>query len=286
VREERQARLRSLGVADESWALSLRDSDVPAWADLESVQKEDMDRRMAIYAAQIDCMDQGIGRLVSTLEKTGQMENTLILFLSDNGASHERILRGEKGRDVLGTDRSYESYRRGWANASNTPFRLFKHWVHEGGIATPLIVQWPARVKDRGQWRVQPGHVIDILPTLIGLAGASYPSEHKGGEIIPVEGKSLVPTLANQNVEREALFWEHESNRAIRVGNWKLVADGLEGPWELYDLGSDRTELNDLAPKERQRVKELAEKWQHWAERANVLPLDDRGWFERLEGGS
>jgi arylsulfatase len=205
------------------------------------------------------------------------------MFLSDNGGCAEGISQKNKDIELLGTGDSFESYRIHWANASNTPFRLYKHWVHEGGIATPLIVHWPARIKRGGELRHQPGHVIDIMATCVDVAGAKYPSRYKGKKITPLEGKSLVPTFDDEPIEREAIYWEHEGNRAIRVGKWKLVAKGVEGKWELYDLEADRTELNDLGGRYPARVEEMAAMWDSWARRASVLPLDGRGWYERIE---
>jgi len=167
---------------------------------------------------------------------------------------------------------TYIAYGRPWANASDTPFRLYKHWVHEGGIATPLIVHWPRRIKARSELRHQPGHLIDIMATCIDVAGTEYPSSYNSRKIIPLEGKSLVPAFADNPIKREAIYWEHEGNRAIRVGKWKLVAKGKKGPWELYDLDADRTETDNLAAVHPDRVKQMAAMWQHWAERANVLP--------------
>jgi arylsulfatase len=167
---------------------------------------------------------------------------------------------------------TFIAYGRAWANVSNTPFREYKHWVHEGGIATPLIAHWPEHIAARGELRDQPGHLIDIMATCLEVAGAQYPAEIHASKTIPLEGKSLVPTFANQPIQREALYWEHEGNRAIRAGDWKLVAKGPAGPWELYNLLSDRTELNNLATKQPDKVKELAGKWEQWAKRADVLP--------------
>jgi arylsulfatase len=283
LRAERHTHMIKMGLVDKTWPTTPRDKKVKAWGDVKPTKKELWDLRMAAYAAQIDCMDQGIGRIVSALEKTGKLDNTLILFLSDNGGCAEGISRGKKDIDLLGTDESFESYRINWANASNTPFRLYKHWVHEGGIATPLIVHWPGRIKARGELRHQPGHVIDIMAMCIDVTGAAYPSKYNGNKITPREGKSLVPALDNKPIKRKAIYWEHEANRAIRIGKWKLVAKGINGQWELYDMETDRTELNDLAQVHPKRAKKMAAMWQRWAERANVLPLDGRGWFERLE---
>ena len=166
---------------------------------------------------------------------------------------------------------TYIAYGRPWANASNTPFRLYKHWVHEGGIATPLIAHWPSRIKARGKLRHQPGHLVDIMATCVDIAGARYPSEYKGNKIIPMEGRSLVPAFDNKPIEREALYWEHEGNRAVRKGKWKLVSRH-PGGWELYDLEADRTELNNLAQKYPQKVEQLKAMYESWAARCAVQP--------------
>lgn len=288
LRAERYAKLIELGIIDQDWQMAEMDNDVKKWEEMNKAEKQEMAKRLAIYAAQIDDMDQGVGQIIESLKETGQFENTLIMFLSDNGGTMEFISRGDKSFEALGTASSYESVRKPWATASNTPFRKFKQWVHEGGIATPLIMHWPNRIKSHGDLRHQMGHVIDIMATCIDVADASYPNEYKGYKIIPLEGKSLVPTFDNRPIEREALYWEHQATRAIRLGKWKLVADKNTGPryegeWELYDMKEDRTELNNFAEKYPERVKTMAEMWHQWAERCNVLPLDGRGWFPRLE---
>ncbi|MEE9369843.1 MAG: arylsulfatase [Sedimentisphaerales bacterium] len=283
LRAERHKRMLKMGIADKDWLITPRDKKVKTWDEVDQAKKELWDLRMAVYAAQIDCMDQGIGRIVSAVEQAGKLDNTLIVFLSDNGGCAEGISRKDKDIELLGTDDSFESYHINWANASNTPFRLYKHWVHEGGIATPLIAHWPARIKSRGELRPQPGHVIDIMATCIDIGDVKYPRQYQGNKIIPMEGKSLTPAFDNKPIKCEALYWEHESNRAIRIGKWKLVAKGKTGPWELYNLESDRTELNDVSGKYPARTKKMAAMWQNWAERSNVLPLDNRGWYERIE---
>ena len=284
LRAERYAHLLELGLISDSWTLSPPDSDVADWDSLALGKKREMDLRMAIYAAQIDSMDQGIGRILAALEQMGVADDTLILFLSDNGGTHEPASSKDPDLEVLGSDQSFHTYRRPWANASNVPFRLYKHWVHEGGIATPLIVHWPARIRDPGSLRSQVGHVIDLMPTALEVAGAQYPSRFGGRPILSPEGTSLAPSFLDSPINRGALFWEHESNRAVREGDWKLVSKGLEGPWELYDLSSDRTELTDLSRIHPERVENLAKMWQEWAERAHVLPLDNRRWMERVRG--
>lgn len=309
LRVERHRRMIEMGIVKTHWKITPRDPRAPAWEDAEL--KPWFCRRMEVYAAMIDCMDQGIGRIVAALKSTGQLDNTLIFFLADNGGCAEEygsrspvkpdpskpvelkpMQPGElqtrmqpthtrdgrplrTGRGVMpGPADTYIAYGLPWANASNTPFRLYKHWVHEGGIATPLIVHWPARVKARGQLRHQPGHLIDLMATCVEVSGAKYPAEYKGRKITPMEGNSLLPAFDDKPIEREAIYFEHERNRAARAGKWKLVAKGGKGPWELYDMQADRTETNNLAEKHPERVKQMAAMWQAWAERANVLPWD------------
>jgi arylsulfatase len=256
----------------------------------------------------VDCLDQGVGRIVSELKSKGEFENTLIFFLADNGGCAEEYgSRGEikpdpskeiplkpmdkdelqydmqpkvtrdgrpvrTGRGVMpGPADTYIAYGRPWANASNTPFRLYKHWVHEGGISTPLIAHWPSRIKARGKLRHQPGHLIDIMATCVDAAHARYPSQYKGNSIIPMEGKSLVPAFDNKPVAREAIYFEHEGNRAVREGKYKLVSRH-PGKWELYDLEADRTELNDLSQKFPQKVAQLEQMYEKWASRCGVQP--------------
>jgi arylsulfatase A-like enzyme len=172
----------------------------------------------------------------------------------------------------LGGPGSLPSYGSGWANASNTPWRKYKHYCHEGGISSPLVVHWPAKGAGRGELRTQPAHLIDIMATCIEVAGAKYPAEHAGHTISLLEGTSLVPAFANQPLQRDLLAWDHEGNSAIRVGDWKLVRQGESGPWELYDLSRDRAELHDLAREQPDRVEQLSEQWQRWAHRCHVFP--------------
>jgi arylsulfatase len=295
LRTERYRRMIDLGLIDPAWAMAPRDPRVPDWS--EAPHPEWHRRAMAVYAAMIDRMDRGIGRVVEALKDTGRLDDTLILFLSDNGGCAEggrafgkggrtsglscSIKTTRDGRPVHfghydehmpGPPDTYQEYGRSWANASNTPFRLYKHWVHEGGIATPLVVHWPAGIDARGALRGQPGHVIDLMPTCLEVAGAAYPASRGGTPIEPVAGASLVPTFADRPLDRPALYWEHEGNRAVRAGSWKLVARGRAGPWELYDLATDRTELHDRAADHPEVVERLAAMWQAWAERSGVLP--------------
>ena len=270
LREERHARMVKEGIIDPKWKLSPRDSEVPAWDGMEN--KEDWDLRMAVYAAMIDRMDQGIGRVLDTLKQRGMEENTLVLFLADNGGCHESCEKPKlhKPGALPGTRESYTSYKRPWANASNTPFRMFKHWCHEGGIATPLIARWPARIKERGALTPQVAHITDIMATCADISGAQYPESGAGEKITPLVGKSLAPVFDGRTREPHArLCWEHEGNRAMREGAWKLVAT-KEGDWELYDLEADRTELNNLAQAQPARAKAMLDAWDAWADGIGV----------------
>lgn len=268
LRQKRLERQIKMGIIDKNWALSPRDSSSTAWEDAQNKDWEQ--RRMEVYAAQISRMDQGVGKIVDDLKKNGQFDNTLIFFLSDNGGCSENL---DNNPAVMpGPIDTRQSYGPQWANLSNTPFRLFKHWEHEGGISTPLIIQWPASIKAHGELRKQPGHIIDIMATCVDVSGSTYPQTYKGNKIKPMEGKSLVPAFRNKSIKREALYWEHEGNRAVRAGKWKLVALANK-PWELYDMDADRTELHDLATKYPDKVKKLETMWNQWAERCNVLPM-------------
>jgi len=226
-------------------------------------------------------MDRGVGRIIKCLKDHNALDDTLILFLSDNGGCHEEIHRKSSDPATFGTDDSFESYGRGWANVSNTPFRLFKSWVHEGGISTPLIAHWPNGISAKGVLEPQPGHITDIMPTCLELAHASYRS--KGQEHVPdLVGKSLVPSFSGRDNERGPIFWEHEGNRAIRNRKWKIVAKGIEGPWELYDVEADRSEQDNLAHLHQDIVQEMAKEWAQIASATDVFPLDGRGWGERI----
>lgn len=241
---------------------------------------------MAVYAAQIDCMDQGIGKILQTLKENGELENTLVLFLSDNGGCAEAQGKKLDVKDLasLGNEEPAQSYRVNWANVSNTPFREYKHFVHEGGISTPLIAYWPGKIKKTGAIREQTGHVTDLMPTFIELSGARYPEVYKGHEIYPLKGKSLVSAiLDDQSFSRGPVFFEHEANRAVIDGDWKLVSKGTKTPpytgtWELYNLKEDRSELNNLIAEYPEKAERLRLLWEKWAEENFVYPLDNSGW--------
>jgi arylsulfatase len=290
LRKRRHERMKKLGLVDPRWTPAPRDPEAPAWTEVRDRDRDWQVERMAVYAAMVEAMDRGVGRIVDRLKRQGRLDNTLLLFLSDNGGCAEEIpaswrgkLFPQKTRDgrptkvgndprvLPGPDDVFQSYGLPWANASNTPFRRYKHWVHEGGIATPLIAHWP-RVITRPGLTYQPGHVIDLMATFVDVAKAEYPKKRAGRDVLPQEGKSLVPVLrGRQRAGHAALFWEHEGNRAVRAGKWKLVAK-YRGSWELYDLEADRTEQTDLASKRPDKVKELAAAYERWAKRCGVVP--------------
>ena len=274
LREARYGRQIAMGLIDPSWPLSPREADSPAWDSLSDEAKDRFDHLMAVYAAMIEAIDTNVGVLVKGLEARGALDNTLILFLSDNGANAESGPDGRFNGDPPGGPNSNLYLGMNWAAVGNTPFRRFKHFTDEGGIAAPLIVHWPngIPVNRRNALERQPAHVIDVMPTIIDVTGATYPREFKGQEIQPMEGVSLRAAFAGQSLRRtQPLFWEHEGNRAIRSGNWKLVSTYPDG-WELYDLAADRVERRDLAAQHPDIVKRLATEWNAWAERAHVDP--------------
>ncbi len=304
-RAQRFRRLKEMGLIDPDWELSDQAGD---W---EKVKHKEWEIRcMEVYAAMIDRLDQGIGRIVAELKRQDELDNTLIFFLQDNGGCAEGMGRGENvndrwekaitdrtpmapdelqptlwppmktrdGRPVLGgptvmpgPDGTYIAYGRNWANVSNTPFREYKHWVHEGGISTPLICHWPARIKSPGRLCKAPGHLIDIMATCVDVSGGEYPKTYNGHEIQPAEGISLAPTFDGKPLRERAIYWEHEGNRAVRMGTWKLVSK-YPGGWELYDMEHDRTEMHDLAAEHPEKVEELKTLWERWAKRAGVQP--------------
>jgi len=305
IRAARLTKMKQLGLLEPRWQVSPQAGD---WSKVAN--KEWEARCMEVYAAMLDCMDQGIGRVIEALKRNGQFENTLILYLQDNGGCAEPMSRNapfqpradsptlpplakdyiqpdmipkqtrdgfpvRQGAGVMpgGAD-TYIGYGRNWANVSNTPFREYKHWQHEGGISTPLIAHWPAGIASErhGKLEAQPSHLIDIMATCVELAGAKYPVEINNQKIPRMEGVSLTPAFTGKPLTRlQPIFWEHEGNRAIRVGDWKLVSKH-PGAWELYDMAVDRTEMNDLATQQPERVKELSAQWEAWAKRVGVLP--------------
>ena len=277
IRSERLARQKQMGLLD--CELSPRDEEAVAWDSLSDADKDKWATRMAIHAAMVYRIDVGIGRIVDQLRQMGSLDNTLILFLSDNGASAEYIVRGD-GNDPNappGSGATYLCLEVGWSNASNTPFRQHKMWTHEGGVATPLIAHWPGGVKQGGELTDQVGHIIDVAPTLFDLA------EVNAGSIKPaVTGRSLAPVLSGtRRKPHEFLFWEHTGNKAIRRADWKLVAENGK-PWQLFNLKTDRSELHDLAMSKPDLVRTLLRQWQQYADETgvvewNALPQSRRG---------
>ena len=310
MRKARYERQVKMGLIDPKWKMTPRDRQAPVWE--EAKNKEWEIRLMETYAAMVDNLDQGMGRIVSALNETGEYDNTLILFLADNGGCAEGMGRRngiqyrdkdsdnlkpmgkgdlqfdmipkrtrdgrvvKQGTEVMtGGSDTYHGYGLAWANASNTPFREYKHWVHEGGISSPLIAHWPKGIdKSRnGKLESQPGHLIDLMATCVDLGKAKYPSKVGSKAIVPMQGTSLAPAFNGRDIVREKpIFWEHEGNRAMREGKWKLVAKGANGSWELYDIEADRTELNNLAEKESARMNQMAERWEAWAQEALAKP--------------
>lgn len=270
LRTRRRQRQLELGLIDPRWPAAPRDSLVTAWEAVPAAHRSWQARRMAVYAAMVDRVDQGVGRILQALRETGVEDHTLVLFLSDNGGCAEQFSDDVPER-MPGTADVYATVGPDWAWAQNTPFRRFKAWVHEGGISTPLIACWPGNIA-AGTQTDQVGHVIDVLPTCLELAGTDYPSAHDGHVLLPVEGRSLVPILQQQPREPPArLFWEWGGHRAVRAGQWKLIWDDTVRRWELYDMQADRTETRDVSAEHPERVLELAADWQAWAARTGVI---------------
>lgn len=317
MRQQRFNKLKKLGIISDKYVLTDRGLDVPEWKD--EPLKEWQVKRMEVYAAMVDIMDEGIGKIISALEKKGELENTIIFYMHDNGGCAEpvetdklavplteiqKILKptpqnavflGKKpeytrdgkfvqsGRGVIpGDANSWSTYGEEWANVSNTPFRSYKQYTHEGGIASPLIVHWPKGISAKGQLRTQPSHLIDIMATCLAITGAEYPKQYNGYEIQAMEGRSLVPAFTTDKpIERDFIFWEHSANRAIRMNDWKLVSktgkqktfgEADENKWELYDLKNDPTERVNLATKYPEKTKEMVQKWEKEAIRTKAKP--------------
>ena len=277
VREARFARQLEMGLFRKGTRLSPLDEKVPAW---NSVDQNEMDLRMATHAAMVHLVDRGVGRIVARLRELKQLDNTLILFLSDNGASAESGptgftgSRGGNPKARTGSRDSYNSFGISGANMCDTPFRRYKMYAHEGGIATPLIAHWPAAIPKNlnGTLTSEAGHVIDLLPTCVDVAGADYPRQGRSGPTIPLAGRSLKPALHGEGIPRpEGLFWEHQGNAAVRHGDWKLVRAHRQ-KWSLYNLDQDRTELTDIAASYPERVTEMKNMWQDWANRVGARP--------------
>jgi len=282
LREARYQRLIDQGVLDPDWELSPRDDRNRPWSALTDQEKEWRAGLMAVYAAMVDRMDQGIGRVLDQLDDLGIADNSLIFFLSDNGACPYPNMWGDQPRTdeqgnlipIGGPDAVY-AYGWEWANAGNTPFRKYKRYTHEGGIATPFIVRWPAIIEPGGLTDTV-GHIIDIMPTCVEVAGAGYPGSRQGTEILPMEGSSLTPILQHNSDRPDVLYcWEHQGHRGVRQNRWKLVSSYPEDTWELYDMEADRTEVHNLIDEEPEKSNELENIYQQWAERIGVLPWSE-----------
>lgn len=292
LREQRYRRMVEMGIIKSHWDLSPRDSRVEPWA--EAQHKDWQARRMAVYSAQIDRMDQGIGRLLDRLRKRGEYENTLVLFLADNGGCAERLSERWRGLPAIpdttrdgrpvqlgndpgtmpGPEDTYQSYGIPWANVSDTPFRWYKHYIHEGGIATPLVISWPGRIRKKGGLEHGVGHIIDVMATVLDVTKTEYPDTHRERAITPIEGKSLLPLFSwQERAGHEILGWEHHGNKGLRAGRWKLVST-RSGEWELYDMEADRTELHDLSSQMPEKVQELEKHYQEWADWCDVIPYE------------
>jgi arylsulfatase A-like enzyme len=270
LRAERYRRQIALGLIDRRWPLGLREPESPAWDSLSRDAQDRFDHLMAVYAAMIEAIDISVGTLVKGLEARGLLDNTLILFLSDNGGNAESGPDGRFNGNPPGGPSSNLYLGMNWAALTNTPFRRFKHFIHEGGIATPLIAHWPRGIRLRNALDHQPGHLVDVMPTILDVTNVRYPRTFKGQLIQPMEGVSLRPAFTGRRIARtRPIFWEHEGNRGIRAGRWKLVSRYPDG-WELYDMVADRVERHDVAGRHRAIVTRLAAQWDAWARRARV----------------
>ncbi len=298
LREQRWQRLREQRIGGSSLSLIERDVGPPypfpsamkilgpnelnrphPWKELNEAQRRFQANKMAVHAAMVDRMDREIGRIIDQVKAIGELDNTLVFFLSDNGASAEIMVRGD-GHDPdaeCGTGATFLCIGPGWSSLANTPFRRHKTWVHEGGISTPFIVHWPKGISARGELRHMPGHVIDLVPTILEVTGAKPPEKWKGEPVPPAPGRSLAPAFAKDGpARRDSLWWLHEGNRALRTGDWKIVAAGKNSPWELYDLSSDRSETKDLAKEKPDKVRSLAAMWTKQFEEYCALAVKDR----------
>ena len=277
LRERRYRRQLEMGLFDATVSLSPRDENVPLWASLSEEKRDYWDLKMSIYAAMIDRMDRGIGRILDKIQALGELENTLVMFLADNGACPSGF---DKIPNTLpGTVESYSGVGEGRANASNNPFRKYKVWDHEGGICTPFIAYWPKVITESGAITTQVGHIMDVMATCVDIAGATYPQTYRGSEIIPMEGKSLLPIFKGKTrAGHETVGWQYSHSSALRQGQWKLVRNTKTGPgrWELYNLAIDRTEQNNLAQQYPEKVRTLSAAFDAWVDRCGVEILQKK----------
>jgi len=290
IRSNRYQRQIQLGIIDKKGPLSPRDPRVPPWE--SATDKEWEANRMATYGAMIEHLDTGVGKILNALKEKNIETNTLVIFFSDNGGCAEviqpgwydvpsrtrdgrRVEVGDNDPSVLaGPDNVWQSYGVPWANVSDTPFLLYKHFTQEGGISSPFIARWPAVIQKGGTLCGQVGHVTDIMATLVDIARAKHPANYEGHSIQPLEGSSLLPIFEGKNRPHpQPIFWEHEGNRAVRLEQWKLVARHRHA-WELYDVVEDRTEQHDLAATHPEKLKEMSALYDAWAERCHVVPYE------------
>ncbi len=304
LREERYQRMQKIGLVDgDSWKLTSRSivpvdrGDIangfsgvenPSWNSLDKDRQLDLARRMAIFAAMVEGVDQGVGQILDHLKATNDLDNTLILFLSDNGACYEwgplgfdgvsrkgtTTLRGGDDLRDIGQRGTHQSYGSAWANLGNTPFRLYKHFTHEGGISSPFIAHWPRGIGKRESWIRDPAHVMDVMPTIMEVTGAEYPEKLRGHDITPLEGVSLLPALRGQTLPERKIGFDHQEAHALRQGDWKAVYSKRmphELKWELYNLAQDRCETSDLAELEPEKLQAMVQEWDQWARRVGVI---------------
>jgi arylsulfatase A-like enzyme len=272
LREERHKRQIEMGLVDPKWEMTPLPPDVPEWSTVSDKDRDRFDNIMAIDAAMIDRLDKSVGTLVEGLKKRGVLDNTVIMIMCDNGGNAESGPRGRLEGKNPGDPHSTVYLGMCWATLANTPFWRYKHFTHEGGVATPLIVHWPNGIaKDReNKLEPQPGHLVDIMPTVVELTGAKYPAEFKGHKIQPEEGTSLVPAIAGKPIDRQQpIYFAHEGNRGLRDGKWKLVMK-FKGPWELYDMEADRTERHNVIKENPDCAEKMIANWDAWAKRADV----------------
>lgn len=272
-RKRRFAKQQELGLFPKGTELSPRDPVAQEWASLSPEEQDKWDERQSIFAAMITSMDAGIGQVLETLKKLGVEENTLVLFVSDNGSSAEIAGKPNTPGSVPGSQESSLCLEIGWSNTANTPFRENKMWTQEGGISTPMIARWPAGIKQKGSLVSAVGHIIDFTPTFLELAGATYPKTLAGRELTPLAGRSFAPALRGEALPERTLAWEHEGGRAYRRGDWKLVST-FRKDWELYDLSKDRSEQHNLAAEQPEKVKEFSAAWEQWAKDVGVVPWE------------